>query len=136
VAQPPATPAVVPPPTVTPAADTNAPVAAVVDTNPPPPRVASHEGYVRPSTSIVAPTSYELYDADSGNTINYLYTTSTNLDISRYNSYQIIVTGEEGMAARWKDTPVLTIQKIYVVSTNPPVVLKRVSSPHASGQRR
>jgi uncharacterized protein YgiM (DUF1202 family) len=150
VAQPPVTPAVVPPP-VAPAADTNAPApaaaapaiadtnapaAAVVDTNPPPPRVISHEGYVRSSTSIVAPTSYELYDADSGNTINYLYTTSTNLDISRYNNFQIIVTGEEGMAARWKATPVITIQKIYVVSTNPPVALKRVSSPHASSQRR
>jgi uncharacterized protein YgiM (DUF1202 family) len=116
-------------------AATNAPAAAVMDTNPPPPRVVSHEGYVRSAISIVAPTSYELYDADSGNTINYLYTTSTNLDISRYNCYQIIVTGEEGMAARWQDTPVLTIQKIYVVSTNPPVVLKHVSSPRASGQR-
>jgi hypothetical protein len=88
---------------------------------------------VRPSISPVAPTFYELYDADSGNAINYLYSSSTNLDLSRYNNYLIMVTGEEGMAARWKDTPVLTVQKIYVVSTNPPEGLnKRVSSPHAS----
>ena len=113
-------------------ADTNAPVIAVVDTNPPPPRVVSHEGYVRSSMSIVAPTAYELYDADSGNAINYLYSPSTNLDLSRYNTYQIIVTGEEGISPRWQDTPVLTIQKIYVVSTNPPAGFRRVASPHAS----
>ena len=142
VAQPPVAP--VAPPV---AANNNVPAVAdtsaavVVDTNPPPPRVVSHEGYVRPSMSIVAPTSYELYDADSGNAINYLYSTSTNLDLSRYNTYQIIVTGEEGLAARWKDTPVITIQKIYVVSTNPPDAFKRVASPRASsnvspGKRR
>ena len=112
--------------------DTNA-SAANVDTNPPPPRVSTHEGYVRPSVSLVAPTYYELYDWESGKAINYLYTTSTNLDIARYNGFLVMVTGEEGMSARWKDTPVLTIQKIYVVSTNPPASLnKRISSPHAA----
>jgi len=129
----------------TPAVDTNAPVpaiadtnavAAMVDTNPPPPRVVTHEGYVRSSVSIVAPTPYELYDADSGNEINYLYTTSTNLDLARYNGFDIMVTGEEGLSPRWNATPVLTIQKIYVVSTNPPANLsKRVSSPRASQRR-
>jgi uncharacterized protein YgiM (DUF1202 family) len=116
--------------------DTNA-AASVVDTNlpPPPPRVVSHEGYVRPSVSLVAPTFYELYDTESGNAINYLYSTSTNLDISRYNNYDIIVTGEEGMSPRWKDTPVITIQKIYVVSTNPPTPYKPVASPHAISNR-
>ena len=114
--------------------ETNA-VAAVVDTNPPPPRVVTHEGYVRASVSLVAPTYYELYDAESGNAVNYLYSTSTNLDISRYNGYQIIVTGEEAMSERWNATPLLTIQKIYVLSTNPPVDLKRIASPRASGQR-
>ena len=113
--------------------ESNATAAAAVDTNPPPPRVVSHEGYVRPSVSIVAPTVYELFDPNSGDAINYLYSSSTNLDLSRYNNYQIIVTGQEGMSARWAATPVLTIQKIYVVSTNPPYGLtKRVASPHAS----
>jgi hypothetical protein len=40
------------------------------------------------------------------------------LNISRYNGYQIVVTGEEALDSRWKDTPMLTIQRIYVVSTN------------------
>ncbi|HEY5344781.1 MAG TPA: SH3 domain-containing protein [Verrucomicrobiae bacterium] len=138
-----AQPVVAQPPTVADAAvaanassvvDTNT-VAPVVDTNPPPPRVVSHEGYVRSSGSLVAPTAYELFDLDSGNAINYLYSTSTNLDISRYDGFQIIVTGEEGISARWADTPVLTIQKIYVVSTNSPPI-HRVSSPRASQQHQ
>jgi uncharacterized protein YgiM (DUF1202 family) len=139
-----------PPPTVAaiaPAAvtDTNAPAPAAetspsttfVDTNlpPPPPRVISHEGYVRPSVSIVAPTYYELYDLDSGKAINYLYTTSTNLDLSLYSNMKIIVTGEEGISERWSATPVLTIQKIYVIATNlPPVV--PLHSPHAASNQR
>ena len=114
--------------------DTNA-AAPVIDTNPPPPRVVSHEGFVRSSGSLVAPTEFELYDADSGNAINYLYSTSTNLDLARYNGFQIIVTGEEGISARWADTPVLTIQKIYVLSTNSPPI-NRVSSPRASQQHQ
>lgn len=113
--------------------DTNA-AALVVDTNPPPPRVVSHEGYVRSSSSLVAPTAYELFDLDSGNAINYLYSTSTNLDISRYYGFQVIVTGEEGISARWADTPVLTLQKIYVLSTNS-LPIKRVSSPRATTQQ-
>ena len=137
-----ATPVIAQPPTVVDAAvatnvpaviDTNA-AAPVIDTNPPPPRVVSHEGFVRSSSSLVAPTAYELFDLDSGNAINYLYSTSTNLDISRYYGFQVIVTGEEGISARWKDTPVLTIQKIYVISTNS-LPINRVSSPRASQQQ-
>jgi len=108
-----------------PAVDTTPP--AVVDTNPPPPRVVSHEGVVRSVTSIIAPTAYVLYDPATGQEINYLYTTSTLLDISRYNNMRIIATGEEGLAARWKDTPVLTIQRIVVLETNAfPTTVKRL----------
>ena len=107
--------------------DTNA--APVVDTNPPPPRIVSHEGYVRSSVSIVAPTYFELYDPVNGKAINYLYSTTTNLNLSRYNGLQIIVTGEEGLDARWKDTPVLTVQKIYVLSTNAPVAKSAPEKP-------
>ena len=31
---------------------------------------------------------------------------------------RIVVTGEEAMAERWPDTPVLTIQRIEVLQTN------------------
>jgi uncharacterized protein YgiM (DUF1202 family) len=106
-------------PNAAPGAEANS---ATVDTNlpPPPPRIVTHEGYVRSSISPVAPTYYELYDPTTQNSIDYLHSTTTNLDLSRYNGFQIIVTGEEGIVARWKDTPVLTVQRIYVLSTNLP----------------
>jgi len=130
-------------PPVTPAVETNVPVPAptvapvmpapVVETNlpAPPPRVVTHEGFVRSSASLVAPTYYELYDPATSTAINYLYTTTTNLNVSRYDGLHIVVTGEEGMDKRWKDTPVLTIQKIYVLSTNLPVV-NRLTSPRGA----
>ena len=92
----------------------------------PQPRVVSHEGVVRPVGSIAAPTKYELYDPATGVDINYLYTTSPSLDLSRYVNMRIIVTGEEGLDARWKDTPLINIQSIQVISTNavPRVILK------------
>jgi hypothetical protein len=31
---------------------------------------------------------------------------------------RIIVTGEEGLDARWKDTPLINIQSIQVISIN------------------
>ncbi|MES1180271.1 MAG: SH3 domain-containing protein, partial [Verrucomicrobiota bacterium] len=105
---------------------------ATVDTNPPPARVVSHEGYVRSSVSPVAPTPYELFDWDTGNVINYLNSPTPDLDLSHYKECRVIVTGEEGMSARWAATPVLTIQKIFVTATGYPDVTKRVASPRAS----
>ena len=96
--------------------DTNTP--PVVDTNPPPPRIVTHEGVVGHVGSIIAPTAYKLYDPETGQEINFLYTTSTNLDISRYDGMRIVVTGEEGLAERWGNTPLLTIQRIVVLETN------------------
>jgi len=107
-------------------------IIVVTDTNPPspPPRVVTHEGVVRSSISLVAPTYFELYDPATGNAINYLFSTTTNLNLSRYKGLRIDVTGEEGLDARWKDTPVLTVQKIYVLSTNAPAAAKPPKSWH------
>jgi uncharacterized protein YgiM (DUF1202 family) len=82
---------------------------------PPPPRVISHEGIVRSATSIQAPTSYELINPETRRIVNYLYTTSTNVDLSRYKGLHIIVTGEEGLDERWRNTPVITIRRIQVI---------------------
>jgi uncharacterized protein YgiM (DUF1202 family) len=92
-------------------------VETTVDTNlpPPPPRVVTHEGFVRHVTSIIEPTDYELYDPKTGGEMDYLYSTTTNLDLSHYNGLHIIVTGEEGIAQRWQNTPLLTVQRIQVV---------------------
>jgi len=93
-----------------------------VETNlgPVPPRVVTHEGSVRASVCPVAPTYYELFDPADGKAINYLYTTTTNLNLGRYIGLHITVTGEEGLDSRWQDTPVLTIQKIYVLPGDSP----------------
>ncbi len=105
---PPVTPAVTPPvvetPPVTPAAE-----------GPPPKRIVDHEGVVRTTWSIQAPTKYALVNPDTGATVDYLYTTSTNLDLSRWKGHRVIVSGEESLDERWGNTPVITIQRIHVV---------------------
>ncbi|HEY1661330.1 MAG TPA: SH3 domain-containing protein [Verrucomicrobiae bacterium] len=111
-----------PPPAPVPPAE-NAPVPVTPETMPAItydsnlPRVVSHEGVVRHVMSLITPTAYELYSPLSNQNIDFLYTTSTNLDLSKYINMDIIVTGEEDLAARWQ-IPVLTIQKILVVNTN------------------
>ena len=113
-AAPPVTPEMsAPTPTPTLVTDTNS---ADVDTNPPPPRIVTHEGSVRHSVSPVAPTYYELYEPTDNKAIDYLFSSTTNLNLTRYNGLHITVTGEEALDPRWQDTPVLTIQKIYVLA--------------------
>ena len=102
-----ATPAVTPEPAPAPTEPTPA--------EPPPKRIVQHEGIVRNTWSIQAPTPYALVSPDTGETIDYLYTTSSNLNLKRYKGLRIIVTGEEGLDARWANTPVITIQRIQVV---------------------
>jgi uncharacterized protein YgiM (DUF1202 family) len=117
------TPGVAPAPTEPPAtpempaagigeAPTNA--APVVE-EPPPPRIVQREGIVRSAFSIQAPTRFELISPDNHKTINYLYPPTPNLDLTRYKGLHIIVTGEEGLDERWKNTPVITIQQIKVI---------------------
>ena len=90
-------------------------MAPLVEQAPPPqPRIVTHEGVVRHVVSIVAPTEYELFDPKTGQNIDYLYTTSTSLNLQRYKGRRIIVTGEEGLDERWNNTPVLNIQSIQV----------------------
>jgi uncharacterized protein YgiM (DUF1202 family) len=133
IAEPPTTTPVIEPPPVAPP-DTNVvasttpaeppgitPTPEAADAPPPPaeeplpPRVVSHEGVVKYTVSIQAPTTLALVSPDTGRTINYLYTTSTNLDLNLYKGRHIIVTGEEGLDKRWKNTPVITIQRIQVL---------------------
>ena len=108
---PPTTVASTPTPAVTNAPETKPDVAP----EPPPKRIVQREGVVRGTVSIQAPTHFELISPETGRIINYLYTTSVNLDLLRYKGMRIVVTGEEGLDERWHNTPVLTIQKIQVV---------------------
>jgi len=95
--------------------DTNAAAMTSEIEEPLPPRVVMREGVVSDATSIQAPSYYSLRGLESGRTINYLYTSSTNVHIGRYRNMRIIVTGEESLDERWPKTPVLTIQRIQVV---------------------
>jgi uncharacterized protein YgiM (DUF1202 family) len=103
------------------AANTNVPVEptasepAAAAPEEPPKRIVEREGIVRGTFSIQAPTHFELISPENKRTIDYLYTTSPNLDLRRYKGLRIIVTGEEGLEERWGNTPVITIQKIQVV---------------------
>lgn len=84
----------------------------------PPTRVVAREGVVGPVASLVAPTGYKLYDPETYQTIDYLYTTATNLDFSRYDNMRIIATGEESLDQRWPTTPMLTVESIQVIDTD------------------
>ena len=66
-------------------------------------------------TSIQAPSKYALISVDTGKNIDYLYTTSTNLDLGRYKGAHVIVVGEEGLDARWGNTPVIDIHRLIVL---------------------
>ena len=128
VAPPPTAAPTVPPPTPapttvaptpTPAPAGASPPPAVVDAplpdEPPPPRIVQREGIVRGMTSIQAPSKFVLISPQDGRDIDYLFTSSKELDLRRYKGLRIIVTGEEGLDERWPNMPVLTIQKILVV---------------------
>jgi uncharacterized protein YgiM (DUF1202 family) len=113
----------VPPPTEIPAPTETPAVTNAMAATPPepeveeplPPRIVQREGIVRGMTSIQAPSKFVLISPENGRDIDYLYTTSRELDLRRYKGLRIIVTGEEGLDERWGNTPVLTIQKIQVV---------------------
>jgi uncharacterized protein YgiM (DUF1202 family) len=79
------------------------------------PRIVMREGIVFNATSIQAPSHYSLLGLETGRNINYLHTTSTNVNLNRYNGKHVIVTGEESLDKRWRNTPVLTLQRIQVV---------------------
>ena len=87
-------------------------VAEPVEEEPLPPRIVQREGVVRGTSSIQAPTRFELWSPESNRTINYLYTTSKELDLSRYKGLRVFVSGEESLDERWRNTPIITIKTI------------------------
>jgi len=82
---------------------------------PAPPRIVQREGVVRGMTSIQAPSHYVLVALDSKRNIDYLYTSSTNVDLGRYKGAHVIVVGEEGLDERWGNTPVIDIHRLIVL---------------------
>jgi uncharacterized protein YgiM (DUF1202 family) len=86
-------------------------------------RIVQHEGVVGPVGSVIAPTAYKLYDPKTSLDIDFLYPTSPDQDLSKLVDDEVIVTGEEGVDARWPNTPVIAIQNVQVLGKH---VIKRL----------
>ena len=78
-------------------------------------KVVSREGILKGSVSIQAPTYFELRALDTGKTIDYVFSPSTNLMLKEYKGQRIIVTGEELLDERWQHTPVLIVDSLQTV---------------------
>ncbi len=78
-------------------------------------KVVSREGILKGSVSIQAPTYFELRSLDTGKTIDYVFSPSTNLMLKDYKGQRIIVTGEELLDERWQNTPVLIVDSLQTV---------------------
>ena len=78
-------------------------------------KVVNREGVLRGSVSIQAPSYYELRSLDTGKTINYIFSPSTNLVLKQYKGKRIVVTGEELLDERWQNTPVLIVDALQTV---------------------
>ena len=100
---------------VTPAVAIPAPAPAPVVEQPPVKRVVTREGLLGGFVSINTPSHYELRSLDNGKTIDYLYTSTTNVVLKNFRGKTVLVSGEEELDERWPNTPVLTIESIQVV---------------------
>jgi hypothetical protein len=98
------------------ATTTPTPEPAPATEGPAPERVVSREGMVGDTVSIQAPTYFQLESLDDGKAIDYLYTTSPNLVLEHWRGKKVLVTGVESLDERWPSTPVLTIQKIQIIT--------------------
>jgi SH3-like domain-containing protein len=78
-------------------------------------RVVRREGLVRSTTSIQAPTYYELLNPDNRKTINYLHTDKLDVNLKDYRGRRIIVTGEEAIDPRWPKTPVIEVEHLELI---------------------
>jgi len=81
-----------------------------------PRRIVIREGIVRSTVSIQAPSYYELVSKETRKTINFLYSTSTNLPIKPHRGKFVRVSGEEVIDPRWPNTPVLMLESIQVIT--------------------
>jgi hypothetical protein len=75
-------------------------------------RIVRREGIVKSTTSIQAPTYYELQSAVTGKTLNYLHPTSPAQKVKPLKGKRVVVTGEELIDPRWPKTPVIDLETI------------------------
>lgn len=78
-------------------------------------KIVSREGFLKGSVSIQAPTYFELRSLDTGKTIEYIFSPSTNLMLKEFKGQRVIVTGEELLDERWQNTPVIIVDSLQSV---------------------
>ncbi len=78
-------------------------------------KVVSREGILKGSSSIQAPSYFELRSLDTGKAIDYVFSPSTNLMLKEFKGQRVIVTGEEILDERWQHTPVIVVDELQVV---------------------
>jgi uncharacterized protein YgiM (DUF1202 family) len=83
-----------------------------VSNEPPPKRVVTREGTVKKARNIQSPTDYELHDARTGETIEYLMSATANKTLKPYLGMRVLITGPEMLDARWKNTPIVEVESI------------------------
>lgn len=75
-------------------------------------RIVTREGVVRQARNIQAPTYFELRDSRTGELMDYLNPTKSEIELKSYVGQKVIVSGEENMDHRWKYTPVIDLETI------------------------
>ena len=72
----------------------------------------SREGLVIVSRSIQAPTDYAIESLDTHKTINYLHTEEETIKLKHFAGRKVIITGEELLDERWRNTPIIEVETI------------------------
>lgn len=75
-------------------------------------RIVSREGRVRRAWSIQSPTPLILENLHNGRVMNYLYSTSTNINLSAFRGQVVTVSGEEALDERWPNIPVIRVETL------------------------
>lgn len=76
-------------------------------------RVVAREGRVVRTSSIQAPTPFELQGIDGRNhSLNWLLPATDTVNLHKYLGQHVIVVGEEQMEPRWKFTPMIVVESV------------------------
>jgi hypothetical protein len=76
-------------------------------------RIVTREGVVRRTLNIQAPSYLVLENLHNGRVMNYLYSSSTNLNLGSYRGRVVNVTGEEALDERWPNVPVIRVETLH-----------------------
>lgn len=82
-----------------------------------PKRIVTREGIVRRSLNVQTPSYYELENLETGKIINYLYSSKPGFTLKDLIGLRVIVTGEEMIDKRWRNTPVIELEALQTVET-------------------